>query len=92
MGNITYTGDPRIQSAYSYPNNWRLVVTDLTSQDTGLYVCQISTHPPKELHVRLLVKGNIPAASLETGGGWDLSTSQENDNLSFTEMEMNLLI
>ena len=87
VGNFTYTGDPRIQAAYSYPNNWKLMVTDLTSQDSGLYVCQISTHPPKELHTRVLVKGNIPTAWLSP-----LPTSQDNDNLSFIEMEMNLLI
>lgn len=56
VGNITYTGDPRIMASFSYPNNWRLLVTDVTYQDSGLYVCQISTHPPKELHITVLVK------------------------------------
>lgn len=56
VGNITYTGDTRISALFSYPNNWRLLVTDVTYQDSGLYVCQISTHPPKELHTRVVVK------------------------------------
>ena len=52
-----FAGDTRISALFSYPNNWRLVVTDVTYQDSGLYVCQISTHPPKELHTRVVVKG-----------------------------------
>lgn len=56
VGNTTYTGDPRISALFSYPNNWRLVLRDVTYQDSGLYVCQISTHPPKELHIRVTVK------------------------------------
>lgn len=60
VGNITYTGDTRISSSFSYPNNWRLVIKDVTSLDTGLYVCQISTHPPKELHTTVLVRGKTP--------------------------------
>ena len=94
VGNITYTGDPRISSSYSYPNNWRLVVTDVTSLDTGLYVCQISTHPPKELHTRVLVKGENPASFIWCTGKLSLcplSTSWENYYLSSLEMEMNLL-
>ena len=32
-------------------------MTDVSYQDSGLYVCQISTHPPKELHTKVMVKG-----------------------------------
>ena len=33
VGNITYTGDPRISSSFNYPNNWRLVMSDVTYQE-----------------------------------------------------------
>lgn len=47
VGNITYTGDPRIKITFQYPNNWRLHIDPLTKEDAGLYMCQVSTHPPK---------------------------------------------
>ena len=33
----------------------RLNISDLQQRDEGLYVCQISTHPPKGLHTHLKV-------------------------------------
>ena len=57
MGNTTYTGDHRIRSSFSYPNNWRLEIEDVQKKDSGLYVCQISTHPPIGLMTRIMVKG-----------------------------------
>lgn len=47
VANITYTGDPRIKITFQYPNNWRLHIDPLTKEDAGLYMCQVSTHPPK---------------------------------------------
>ena len=57
VGKTTYTGDSRIKSSYSYPNNWRLEMDDLQKKDSGLYVCQISSHPPVGLHTTVRVKG-----------------------------------
>ena len=57
VGNTTYTGDTRIRASFSYPNNWRLEIRDVQRKDSGVYVCQISTHPPMGLHTYLQVKG-----------------------------------
>ena len=40
-----------------YPNNWRLNMSDVRKSDGGLYVCEISSFPPKVLLTRLRVKG-----------------------------------
>ena len=57
VGNTTYSGDTRIMSSFTYPNNWRLQIQDVQKKDSGVYVCQISTHPPMALHTYLQVKG-----------------------------------
>ena len=53
----TYTGDTRIKSSFMYPNNWRLEMVDMQKKDSGLYICQISSHPPVGLHTIVRVKG-----------------------------------
>ena len=57
VGKTTYTGDTRIKSSFSYPNNWRLEMVDMQTKDSGLYICQISSHPPVGLHTRIRVSG-----------------------------------
>ena len=42
---------------FRYPNNWRLNVTDVDKSDAGLYICQISSFPPKVLVKHLQVDG-----------------------------------
>jgi len=59
VGNTTYSGDTRIKSSFSYPNNWRLEIADVQKKDSGLYICQISTHPPMGLHTIIRVKDAI---------------------------------
>jgi len=58
VGDSTYTGEQRINVSFEYPNNWRLNITDIIKPDEGVYVCQISTFPPKALHVNLKVMGS----------------------------------
>ena len=57
VGKTTYTGDTRFKSSFSYPNNWRLEMMDVQKKDSGLYVCQIATHPPVGLHTVVRVRG-----------------------------------
>lgn len=47
VGNNTYSGDPRINVKFQYPNNWRLHMSPVERDDAGLYMCQVSTHPPR---------------------------------------------
>lgn len=47
VGNVTHTGDPRFKVTFQYPNNWRLHINPMLKDDAGLYMCQVSTHPPR---------------------------------------------
>uniref|UniRef100_A0A336KZ36 CSON013583 protein n=1 Tax=Culicoides sonorensis TaxID=179676 RepID=A0A336KZ36_CULSO len=55
VGNVTYSGDPRIGVKFQYPNNWRLHINPIKQEDAGLYMCQVSTHPPKVFATNLTV-------------------------------------
>lgn len=59
VGNVTYSGDPRIMVKFQYPNNWRLHISPLRKEDNGIYMCQVSTHPPKVFATNLTVLGRI---------------------------------
>ncbi|XP_015608183.1 uncharacterized protein LOC107273985, partial [Cephus cinctus] len=58
----TYTGDSRYTLEFQYPDNWRLQIKDVNSSDEGQYECQISTHPPKFIHVNLHI--NAPSVQI----------------------------
>ncbi|KAK1137861.1 hypothetical protein K0M31_002355 [Melipona bicolor] len=53
----TYIGDPRYTVKFQYPDNWRLQIEPVNSSDEGQYECQVSTHPPKYIHVNLHING-----------------------------------
>nr|XP_036232512.1 uncharacterized protein LOC106621618 isoform X2 [Bactrocera oleae] len=55
VGNITYSGDPRIHVKFQYPNNWRLLINPIQREDAGVYMCQVSTHPPRVFTTNLTI-------------------------------------
>ncbi|CAL8087845.1 unnamed protein product [Orchesella dallaii] len=56
LGTKNHSSDPRFLSDFKYPNNWRLAIRNISRNDSGIYLCQISTHPPKVLEVQLTVE------------------------------------
>lgn len=50
-----HAGDNRIAVKFQYPNNWRLSINPVRKADAGLYMCQISTHPPRAILANLTV-------------------------------------
>ncbi|CAG7819281.1 unnamed protein product, partial [Allacma fusca] len=56
LGTKNHSSDPRFLSEFKYPNNWRLAIRNASRSDSGVYLCQISTHPPKVLQVHLTVE------------------------------------
>ncbi|KAH8254880.1 hypothetical protein KR038_007344 [Drosophila bunnanda] len=55
VGNVTYSGDPRIRVKFQYPNNWRLLINPTQTEDAGIYMCQVSTHPPRVFTTNLTI-------------------------------------
>ncbi|XP_052857034.1 LOW QUALITY PROTEIN: uncharacterized protein LOC128265203 [Drosophila gunungcola] len=55
VGNVTYSGDPRIRVKFQYPNNWRLLINPTQTEDAGVYMCQVSTHPPRVFTTNLTI-------------------------------------
>lgn len=57
VGNMTYSGDPRINVKFQYPNNWRLYIYPTKVNDSGLYMCQVSTYPLRTFGTYLKILG-----------------------------------
>ncbi|XP_051172820.1 hemicentin-1-like [Leptopilina boulardi] len=62
VGSVTYTGDSRYNIKFQYPDNWRLQIVSVNSSDEGQYDCQITTHPPKCIHINLHI--NAPSVQI----------------------------
>ncbi|XP_013169661.1 PREDICTED: cell adhesion molecule 1-like [Papilio xuthus] len=55
VGREAHAGDSRITVKFQYPNNWRISINPVKTSDEGLYMCQISTHPPRTIYSNLTV-------------------------------------
>ncbi|CAK1581031.1 unnamed protein product [Parnassius mnemosyne] len=55
VGKEAHTGDNRLSVKFQYPNNWRISISPVKKSDEGLYMCQISTHPPRTIYTNLTV-------------------------------------
>ncbi|XP_013140407.1 PREDICTED: uncharacterized protein LOC106104812 [Papilio polytes] len=55
VGREAHAGDSRITVKFQYPNNWRISINPVKASDEGLYMCQISTHPPRTIYSNLTI-------------------------------------
>lgn len=59
-GLITFSSDSRFKVNHENSvdeNDWSLLITNVKTQDSGIYECQINTDPKMKLNINLLVKG-----------------------------------
>lgn len=84
VGNNTYSGDPRIRVKFQYPNNWRLHINPIKNDDGGLYMCQVSTHPPRVFATNLTVLGMYPA---EPSASWRVDSKGVPTQLAASTIE-----
>ncbi|KAF3426994.1 hypothetical protein E2986_12197 [Frieseomelitta varia] len=59
FGRIPYSVDQRISLNFRYPSNWRLQIQYATPRDSGLYKCQVATHPPLVKTINVVVTGDL---------------------------------
>ncbi|KYM81677.1 hypothetical protein ALC53_07839 [Atta colombica] len=59
VGRTPYSNDQRISLNFRYPSNWRLQILYANPRDSGLYQCQVATHPPLVKKINVVVTGEI---------------------------------
>lgn len=61
-GLVTFTADTRFKVNHENSvdaTDWSLLITNVKTEDQGLYECQINTEPKMKLNINLVVKGEF---------------------------------
>ncbi|XP_011645281.1 uncharacterized protein LOC105432259 [Pogonomyrmex barbatus] len=67
VGLTPYSNDQRISLHYRYPSNWRLQILYANPRDSGLYQCQVATHPPLVKKINVIVTAPTLTISDDSG-------------------------
>lgn len=77
VGLTTYSANDRIFVEHiRHLQNWSLVIKHVQPTDAGVYECQVSTHPPTSIFVKLKVTGEKNVEKNVAGVGLCLSTKK----------------
>ncbi|KAM0733468.1 Zwei Ig domain protein zig-8 [Formica fusca] len=67
VGKMSYSNDQRISLNFRYPSNWRLQILYASPRDSGLYQCQVATHPPLVKKINVVITAPTLTISDDSG-------------------------
>ncbi|XP_067212476.1 uncharacterized protein [Linepithema humile] len=67
VGKTPYSNDQRISLKFRYPSNWRLQILYANPRDSGLYQCQVATHPPLVKKINVVITAPTLTISDDSG-------------------------